>query len=82
MLYQLIALVGAAMVLAAYVALQQGRLAQNDRSFNLLNFAGSALLTWIAVLDRRWGFILLEGAWALLSLWGLARARAPARPPS
>jgi hypothetical protein len=78
MLYQLTSLVGAAMILAAYVAYQRGRLGREDRVYNLLNFVGSGLLTWIAVADRRWGFIVLEGSWALLSLWPLLRPPAPA----
>lgn len=78
MLYQLISLGGAAMILAAYVALQRGRMTKDDRLFNALNFVGSALLTWVAVVDHRLGFIALEGTWALLSLWPLLRPRRPA----
>ena len=73
MVYQLVSLVGAAMILAAYVAYQRGRMGREDRVYNLLNFVGSGLLTWIAAVDRRWGFIILEGSWALLSLWPLLR---------
>jgi len=73
MLYQLVSLVGAVMILVAYAAYQRGRLGREDRLYNALNFVGSALLTWVATLDRRWGFILLEGCWALLSLMPLLR---------
>lgn len=75
MLYQLVSLIGAGMILAAYIALQRGRLSKDDRVFNVLNFVGSGLLTWIAVVDQRMGFIALEGTWALLSLWPLLRPR-------
>ena len=78
---QLASLAGAAMILAAYVAYQQGRLGREHRSYNALNFVGSSILAWVAVLDRRWGFIVLEGAWALLSLPPLLRPpRRPAAP--
>lgn len=70
---QLVSLAGAAMILAGYLALQRGWLARESRAFNALNFVGSALLTYVAVLDRRLGFIILEGAWALLSLPGTVR---------
>ena len=61
------------MILAGYAALQRGILTKEDRWFNLLNFVGSSLLAWIAIVDRRWGFILLEVIWALLSLPPLLR---------
>jgi len=67
-IYQVAALTGAALVLIAFAALQLGKLGRADRSFNLLNFIGSALLAWVAIHDRRWGFIVLEVTWALLSL--------------
>ncbi len=77
MLYQLTSLIGAALILAAYVALQRGWMRPEDRRYNALNLVGSTLLAWIAVLDRRWGFIVLEGAWALLSLPPLLRSSRP-----
>jgi drug/metabolite transporter (DMT)-like permease len=76
MLQQLVSVVGAVLILAAYLALQRGWLDREQRAFNAMNFVGSALLCWIAVEDRRIGFILLEGIWALLSVPGLLR-----RPP-
>lgn len=77
--YQAVSVTGAVLILAGYAALQRGALTQQDRWFNLLNFVGSSLLAWIAIVDRRWGFILLEVIWALLSLPPLLRRkRAPA----
>jgi hypothetical protein len=68
MLFQVMSLVGAAMVLFAYVANQRGRLTREDVAYNALNLLGSVLLTIVAVIDRRAGFILLEGLWALFSI--------------
>ena len=80
LLDQLVSLIGAALILAAYVALQRGWLPRESRLYNALNFVGSALLTYVAVKDRRMGFIILEAAWALLSLPGmLRRTRASAQ---
>jgi hypothetical protein len=75
MVFQAMSLLGAFMVLGAYVALQRGWLAADERLFNLLNFVCAGLLTWVAVEDRQAGFILLEGAWALLSVPGVVRGR-------
>lgn len=73
MFYQSISLVGAALILLGYIGLQLGHFTRHDRLFNALNFFGSALLTWVAVIDWRLGFIILEAAWALLSLPGTVR---------
>jgi hypothetical protein len=71
--FQVLSLVGAAMILGAYVGYQRGTMGRDNLSYNLLNFVGSGLLTWVAVIDRRWGFIVLEGSWALLSLVPILR---------
>ena len=78
MLQQLASIVGAILILGAYVALQTKRLSSESRAFNLMNAVGAALLTWVAIEDRRAGFILLEGTWTLLSVIPLVRKRKPA----
>lgn len=79
MLYQALSLIGAALVLGAFGLLNAGKLRPTDVSYSLVNFVGAALLTWVAVADRRAGFIVLEGAWALMSLVPLFR-REPTPP--
>ena len=37
-------------------------------SYSAMNFVGSVVL---AVVGVQWGFILLQGVWAILSLWGM-----------
>lgn len=76
MLFQLLSLVGAVLVLIAFIALQLGRMDREDVAFNLLNFFGSGCLACVAIVDRRAGFIVLEVAWALFSLVPLVRRRA------
>ena len=76
MVLQIVGLVGSVFILAAYFALQRGKLARESQLFNALNFVGSCLLTWTAVANRQYGFILLEGAWALWSLPGTLKKRA------
>lgn len=75
MILQLVALAGAALVLAAYALMQRGAVEAWSPLYNWLNLVGALLLLWVAVSDRRWGFILLEGVWAALALPSLLRPR-------
>ncbi len=68
MFFQILSIIGAGMVLFAYAANQRGRLTRDDKWYHVLNLVGSALLTIVAVIDRRVGFILLEGLWAIFSI--------------
>ena len=68
MFYQLMSVTGAVLVLVAFACLQTGKLDRRDRWFNILNFVGSMMLGFVAVHDRRWGFIGLEFIWAALSV--------------
>jgi hypothetical protein len=78
---QVIQVVGALLILAAFVAAQMGRLDTSSLAYLWLNLVGSAVLAVLAALGPEWGFLILEGAWAVVSAWSLilrARGRAPA----
>ena len=70
---QLISVVGALAILIAYAANQLRYIGPSNLSYALLNFAGSVVLAVVAVLEEQWGFLLLEGIWALVSLWSVTR---------
>jgi hypothetical protein len=70
---QLISVIGALLILLAFAANQFGRLDTSNLSYQVANFVGSAILTVVAVIEVQLGFILLEGTWALVSLWGTIR---------
>jgi hypothetical protein len=69
---QTISVLGALAILGAYAASQFGLADTSKLSYQVANFLGSAVLSVVAVMDQQVGFILLEGAWALVSLWGIA----------
>jgi hypothetical protein len=72
--WQLIQLSGAALILAAFVGAQIGWLNQKSRLYLLVNAVGSAALAINAGCFGQWGFLLLEGSWAIVSLIGLLSA--------
>lgn len=78
---QAISVVGALLVLAAFAANQLGRTDASSLRYQVTNLAGSAILTVVAVIEAQWGFILLEGTWALLSAWGALRILRGSPPP-
>jgi hypothetical protein len=68
---QLLQILGAVLVLAAYAVAQFRLLPARSFAYGFLNLAGSAILALLALDSRQWGFLLLEGTWALISLWAV-----------
>jgi hypothetical protein len=68
---QIVSILGALAVLGAYVANQLGWINPSRLSYAVVNFVGAAILTAVAVVDRQIGFVLLQGAWTLVSLAGI-----------
>ena len=67
-------IVGAAVVIAAYFANQQGWLSSDDPRYPLANLLGAALI--LLSLRNAWNLpaAVIEGFWVAISLYGLARA--------
>ncbi len=71
MALQVVEIVGAIAILAAFAGAQLKKLDVASWTYLGLNAVGSAVLAAIAVHDRSWGFVLLEGVWAVVSIIGL-----------
>lgn len=70
---QVIQMVGALLILAAFVGGQMGRFDPHSLVYLWLNLVGSAILAVVAFLTENWGFTLLETVWAIVSAASLWR---------
>jgi hypothetical protein len=75
---QLVSVLGSLLVLGAYVATQFGYLSAKGLAYAYANIVGSGILAIVATLEAQWGFLLLEGAWAAVSLVAVVRHKAKA----
>lgn len=66
---------GSLLILVPFVLAQLGRVTPLSLPYLLLNLVGSVVLAIDAALGSQWGFLLLEGVWALVSFGSLLRRR-------
>ena len=75
MLIQLLSLLGALLILAAFAGLQFGRTRAEAPAYLWANAVGAGLLAWVAWWERQWGFLLLETVWCAVAVGGLTSSR-------
>lgn len=68
-----IQVIGSLIVLVPFVLVQLRKLTPTHPAYLVANVIGSGVLAVEAVLGQQWGFLLLEGVWAVVSLVGLVR---------
>jgi hypothetical protein len=70
---QVVSVLAALLILFAYAGNQMGWLVATEPLYGAVNLVGAAVLAGVAWRERQWGFVLLEGTWAVLSLLPLLR---------
>jgi len=73
LLYQALSILGSIGILAAFGASQFKLIRPSSLSYLAVNAIASGLLGLVAFVGHQWGFLLLEGAWSLISLVMLVR---------
>ena len=65
--------VGVALILVAFAGNLAGWMGARSSVYLLLNFVGAALACLSSILIGFIPFVVMEGVWCLVALWGLAR---------
>lgn len=80
MLVQIVGIVFALGIVAAFAALQFGLANPHDSGYLVANLVCAGVLTAIAVTSGQYGFVISNGFWtvvAAVGLWRVARRKAP-----
>jgi hypothetical protein len=78
---QVLQVIGAVLILVAYGLSQLRLLNTSSYVYLVLNVIGSGILGVLALASSQWGFLLLEGVWALISILGIANRMRGGEPP-
>lgn len=81
---QIVQILGALAILAAFVLAQWHVIDPGSLRYLVPNLVGSTALAIDAYFGAQWGFVLLEGVWAIVSAAAVAREvlRAVITPPA
>tara|TARA_R110001606_G_scaffold26127_3_gene84405 strand:+ start:104 stop:364 length:261 start_codon:yes stop_codon:yes gene_type:complete len=72
--FDAIGILGVGLTLMAYLLLQTERLESRSRVYSALNLFGSVAILMSLAFDFNLSAALMEGCWALISLYGLVKA--------
>tara|TARA_R110002072_G_scaffold287155_1_gene452451 strand:- start:194 stop:454 length:261 start_codon:yes stop_codon:yes gene_type:complete len=73
-LFDAIGIFGVGLTLLAYLLLQAERLESRSRAYSALNLVGSVAILTSLAFDFNLSAVLMEGCWAVISLYGLIKA--------
>jgi len=64
---------GVGIILLAYFLNTSGMIIRNGKLFYVMNIIGAALAFYASILIDYWPFVILEGSWTLVSIYGLMK---------
>jgi hypothetical protein len=67
---------GVGLILLAFFLSTIGKVDAKSKLFFILNGVGAALACYASLLINYWPFVILEGTWALVSVYGLFKKHA------
>jgi hypothetical protein len=70
----IIGTVGVGLILMAYFLSTAKLMESNGKSYYVMNVIGAALACYASFLIIYWPFVILEGTWTLVSIYGLMKA--------
>ena len=70
----IIGFIGVALILVAYFLNTESIIPVNGKLFFVMNMIGAALACYASWLINYWPFVILEGTWTFVSIYGLMRA--------
>ncbi len=69
----LIGTVGVALILLAYFLNTSKLIPQEGKLYFVMNIIGAAMACYASMLIDYWPFVILEGTWTLVSIYGLMK---------
>jgi len=69
----LIGTLGVGLILLAYFLNTARLIPQDKKLFYTMNIIGAALACYASLLINYWPFVILEGTWTLVSIYGLMK---------
>lgn len=70
----IIGTLGVGLILIAYFLNTEKLLSKDGKLFYVLNIIGALLACYASFLINYWPFVILEGTWTLVSIYGLMKA--------
>jgi hypothetical protein len=70
----IIGTIGVGLILMAFFLNTAKLLENNGKLYYVLNVIGASLACYASLLINYWPFVILEGTWTLVSIYGLMKA--------